>query len=74
MALARGVTFSFWQPVRLALMPNLVPRSEISTAIALNSSTFNAAQFVGPALAGGSSCHWAVPELAFCLQRIRAPR
>tara|TARA_R110002110_G_scaffold415612_6_gene652050 strand:+ start:75095 stop:76366 length:1272 start_codon:yes stop_codon:yes gene_type:complete len=64
MALARGVTFSFWQPVRLALMPNLVPRSEISTAIALNSSTFNAAQFVGPALAaillplGG-------PELAF---------
>jgi MFS family permease len=25
-ALARGVTFSFWQPVRLALMPNLVPR------------------------------------------------
>jgi MFS family permease len=52
-ALARGVTFSFWQPVRLALMPNLVPRSEISTAIALNSSTFNAAQFIGPALAGG---------------------
>ncbi|MDA0784669.1 MAG: MFS transporter [Proteobacteria bacterium] len=51
MALARGITFSFWQPVRLALMPNLVPRSEISTAIALNSSTFNAAQFVGPALA-----------------------
>lgn len=64
MALARGITFSFWQPVRLALMPNLVPRSEIATAIALNSSTFNAAQFVGPALAaillplGG-------PELAF---------
>jgi len=51
MALARGITFSFWQPVRLALMPNLVPRSEIATAIALNSSTFNAAQFVGPALA-----------------------
>ena len=26
-ALARGITFSFWQPVRLALMPNLVPRA-----------------------------------------------
>ena len=52
-ALARGVTFSFWQPVRLALMPNLVPRSEIPTAIALNSSSFNAAQFIGPAVAGG---------------------
>ena len=42
----------------------LVPRAEIPTAIALNSSTFNAAQFVGPAFAaillplGG-------PELAF---------
>lgn len=52
-ALARGVTFSFWQPVRLALMPNLVPRAEIPTAIALNSSSFNAAQFIGPAVAGG---------------------
>lgn len=52
-ALARGVTFSFWQPVRLALMPNLVPRSELPTAISLNSSTFNAAQFIGPAVAGG---------------------
>ena len=51
MALARGITFAFWQPVRLALMPNLVPRSEIATAIALNSSTFNAAQFIGPAFA-----------------------
>ncbi len=52
-ALARGITFSFWQPVRLALMPNLVPRAEIPTAIALNSSSFNAAQFIGPAVAGG---------------------
>ncbi len=53
LALARGVTFAFWQPVRLSLMPNLVPRAEIPTAIALNSSTFNTAQFVGPALATG---------------------
>ena len=50
-ALARGITFSFWQPVRLALMPNLVPREQLPTAIALNSSTFNAAQFIGPAFA-----------------------
>ena len=50
-ALARGITFSFWQPVRLALMPNLVPREHLPTAIALNSSTFNAAQFIGPAFA-----------------------
>lgn len=53
LALARGVTFAFWQPVRLSLMPNLVPREEIPIAIALNSSTFNTAQFVGPAFATG---------------------
>ena len=53
LALSRGITASFWQPVRLAMMPNLVPRAEIPTAIALNSSTFHTAQFVGPALATG---------------------
>ncbi|MFT5181128.1 MAG: MFS family permease, partial [Alphaproteobacteria bacterium] len=53
LALARGITAAFWQPVRLALMPNLVPRAEIPTAIALNSSTFHSAQFLGPALASG---------------------
>ena len=34
------MTFGFWQPVRLSLMPNLVPREEIPIAIALNSSIF----------------------------------
>ena len=53
LALFRGMTFAFWQPVRLSLMPNLVPREEIPIAIALNSSIFNAAQFIGPALASG---------------------
>ena len=53
LALMRGITFAFWQPVRLSLMPTLVPRDEIPIAIALNSSTFNTAQFVGPAVASG---------------------
>ncbi len=53
LAFGRGVTAAFWQPVRLAMTPNLVPREEIPTAIALNSSTFHAAQFVGPAVAAG---------------------
>jgi MFS family permease len=53
LALFRGMTFAFWQPVRLSLMPNLVPREEIPIAIALNSSIFNTAQFIGPALASG---------------------
>ncbi|MEK9662316.1 MAG: MFS transporter [Alphaproteobacteria bacterium] len=50
LTLARGITFAFWQPVRLAMMPNLVPRNEMAVVIALNSSLFNAAQFVGPAV------------------------
>jgi MFS family permease len=50
LTLARGITFAFWQPVRLAMMPNLVPRAEMPAAIALNSTLFNAAQFVGPAV------------------------
>lgn len=50
LTLARGITFAFWQPVRLAMMPNLVPRQEMPVAIALNSSLFNAAQFIGPAV------------------------
>lgn len=53
LALSRGVTGAFWQPVRLSMTPNLVPREEIPTAIALNSSTFHSAQFIGPAVAAG---------------------
>lgn len=40
------------QPARLALVPSLVRREHLPTAIALNSVTFNGARFVGPALAG----------------------
>jgi len=71
LALARGITFAFWQPVRLALMPNLVPREDIPTAIALNSSTFNAAQFVGPAFATGLLA-WGGSGLAFAFNVVAA--
>ena len=48
----QGVIFSFWQPVRLALVTSLVSSSELSSAIAINSIIFNSARFIGPALAG----------------------
>ncbi len=71
LALGRGVTAAFWQPVRLAMTPNLVPRAEIPAAIALNSSTFHSAQFVGPAV---SSALMTVggPSLAFSFASIAA--
>lgn len=40
------------QPFRLAITPRLVDKEWLSTAIAINSVTFNLARFVGPAAAG----------------------
>jgi predicted MFS family arabinose efflux permease len=42
----------FNQPARLALIPDLVPRPHLATAVAVNSIVFNTARFIGPALAG----------------------
>jgi MFS family permease len=39
-------------PTRQALIPDLVPRSELFAAISLNSVAFNGAALIGPALAG----------------------
>jgi MFS family permease len=39
-------------PTRQALIPDLVPRHELLSAISLNSVAFNGAALVGPALAG----------------------
>ena len=49
--LGLGVTSAFASPAQLALVAALVPRSELQTAVALNSMTFNLARAVGPALA-----------------------
>ncbi len=51
LALIRGLMMAFWQPVRLSLVPSLVPREDLSAAIAMNAVLFNGAMFVGPALA-----------------------
>lgn len=39
-------------PARMAIIHSLVPRKDLSAAIALGSATFNAARFIGPAIAG----------------------
>ena len=51
-ALVRGIVLVFNSPSRQALMVQLVGRSELGNAIALNSSLNNATRIVGPALAG----------------------
>src|SRR5204863_14607 len=40
-------------PARLAFVPELVPKDDLINAVALNSTLFNAARLVGPAVAGG---------------------
>jgi MFS family permease len=47
-----GVVMSFNQPVRLAIVPSLVPRADMASAIGINSLIFNAARFVGPMISG----------------------
>lgn len=77
-----GVVSAFNQPARLALIPSLVSRPQVSTAIAINSVVFNTARFIGPALAGvliisgGVAFAFAVNALTFlafllALARIR---
>ncbi len=52
LALVLGIISALEIPVRQAFVVDLVPRSEIPSAIGLNSSLFNAARIVGPSLAG----------------------
>ena len=47
-----GTVVGINQPARLALIPALVGRDHLPTAIALNSIIFNGARFVGPGAAG----------------------
>ena len=43
---------AFDNPARQALVPDLVPRSDLLNALSLNSATYNGAALVGPAVAG----------------------
>lgn len=52
LVLVLGVIQAFAQPVRLSLVPSLVRLEELSSAVAINSSLFNLARFIGPAIAG----------------------
>ena len=46
-----GTVLALSQPAQMALVPSLVPREDVSKAVALNSATFNVARAVGPTTA-----------------------
>ena len=50
--LVTGVVWSFSEPVRQALIPDVVPRAELMNAVALNSAAFNFTKIIGPSVGG----------------------
>lgn len=61
----QGLLIGVNQPARLALVPALVRREHLATAIALNAVVFNLARFVGPAVAGALIVASGVPAALF---------
>lgn len=51
-ALALGIVSSFDAPVRQTFVSELVADRDLPNAVALNSTSFNAARMIGPAIAG----------------------
>jgi predicted MFS family arabinose efflux permease len=52
LAFMQGMLDGAHMPVRMSIVPNLVSREQLQSAIAIASITFNVSRFVGPALAG----------------------
>ncbi|HLG88263.1 MAG TPA: MFS transporter [Alphaproteobacteria bacterium] len=65
-----GAARSFSGPASAALLPNLVPLEQLGKAFAVNSSTFQAATIVGPAV-GGLVFVWGAPA-AFAVSGLLA--
>src|SRR5207237_8773458 len=52
LVLMAGIAGGVAQPSRLALIPTLVGRESLASALAINSVVFNLARFIGAAMAG----------------------
>ncbi len=57
-SLLHGAAGAFWMPVRLAMVPNLVPREDLAAVIAVHATLFNLARFLGPAVAAPILAIW----------------
>ena len=55
--LITGVAWTITEPVRMSLIPSVVPKEELANAVALNSGGFNLMKVIGPAL-GGALIAW----------------
>jgi MFS family permease len=66
LTLTLGISTAVAQPARLALIPSLVDRASLGSAVAVNALVFNSARFIGPATAGIVIAQGSV-SLAFAL-------
>ncbi len=57
LTLLLGAATAVAQPARLSLVPSLVGREDIPSAVAVNSVGWNSARFIGPTLAGPLLLH-----------------
>ncbi|MEE2956396.1 MAG: MFS transporter [Pseudomonadota bacterium] len=53
LTLVLGLVLAINHPVRLVIVPNMVNRQRLASAVAINSLVFNVARVGGPAIAGG---------------------
>ena len=69
LVLVQGVIMAFNQPLRFAIIPSLVEKKDLGSAIAINSISFNFARVAGPATAGFLILHSGV-AMAFLVNAI----
>src|SRR4051795_3835207 len=83
-AFANGVAMAMNAPSYQALVPKLVPREDLTNAIALNSAQFNMSRVLGPTIGGFVMAWWGIPAnfllnalsflaVIFALTRIEYP-
>lgn len=66
LAFCLGVCIAYEMPAINALVPELVRRDQIATAIALDRSVFHGSRLVGPSLAGLFVGWWGAASAFFC--------
>jgi MFS family permease len=67
--LVTGIGWTITEPVRMSMIPNVVPKEDLANAVALNSGGFNLMKVVGPAL-GGALIAWFGAAENFLLQAV----
>jgi MFS family permease len=64
-----GLTFAFAVPAIQAMVPDLVPREHLTSAMAMSSLTFNGARAIGPVVGAVVVAHWGI-GIAFALNSL----